>query len=242
MASKTVLITGSSRGIGRETALAFARAGYNVIVNARRDIQGLDAICNEIRDKGMDCMKVQCDISDPSSVKRMISTINMRFNHIDVLVNNAGVESFGLLSDCSDEEWRRVIGTNLSGTVYCCRAVIPDMVLRRCGSIINISSVWGSVGAACEAAYSASKGGVNALTKALAKELAPSGIAVNAVALGLIDTEMNARLTDEEKSALLQSIPAGRMASAKEAAEFIYSVATSSAYLTGQVISFDGGW
>ena len=161
---------------------------------------------------------------------------------VDVLVNNAGISYVGLLQDMTDEEWVRLMTTNLSSVHYMSRAVIPGMIAAHSGHIINISSVWGCVGASCEVAYSASKGGVNAYTRALAKELAPSGISVNAIACGCIDTDMNGHLSQEDRLQLCEEIPAGRFAEPKEVAELVYSMSEQSAYLTGQIVNFDGGW
>ena len=161
---------------------------------------------------------------------------------IDCLVNNAGISHIGLLSDMSAEEWNGIIQTNLTSVFNCCKQIIPDMVARHSGSIINISSVWGNCGASCEVAYSASKGGMNALTKALAKELAPSGITVNAIACGAIDTEMNHFLSEEERNQLIDEIPACRMGSPKEVGRLALQLAGRHAYLTGQIITLDGGW
>ena len=160
---------------------------------------------------------------------------------LDVLVNNAGISHFGLLSDMSDEEWQTVMDTNLSSAFYCCREAIPYMISKKQGRIINISSMWGVAGASCEAAYSASKAGLNGLTQSLAKELAPSNIQVNAIACGVIDTEMNARLNEEEQNALKEEIPAGRFGTPEEVAKLALLLAEAPAYLTGQIIRMDGG-
>ena len=159
-----------------------------------------------------------------------------------MLVNNAGISYIGLLTDMSDEEWRHVIDTNLTSVFYCCRAAIPPMVTRKSGRIINISSMWGTAGASCEAAYSASKSGVHGLTRALAKELAPSHISVNAVACGVVDTVMNAQLDAGERLQLTEEIPAGRFASPREIAEIIWQTANAPEYMTGQIIGVDGGY
>lgn len=168
--------------------------------------------------------------------------IREQFGHIDVLVNNAGISYVGLLTDMSEEDWNRVISSNLTSVFNCCSLAIPEMVRKKSGKIINISSVWGNVGASCEVAYSASKGGMNAFTKALAKELAPSNIQVNAIACGAIDTEMNSLLTDEELSELKNEIPAGRLGRAEEVADLVYQLSRDNTYLTGQIIGLDGGW
>jgi 3-oxoacyl-[acyl-carrier protein] reductase len=161
----------------------------------------------------------------------------------DILVNNAGVSQYGLLSDLSEDEWDRVIDVNLKGTFLCTQAFIPHMIRQKYGRIINVSSVWGLVGASCEAAYSAAKGGVIAFTKAMAKELAPSGITVNAVAPGVVETRMLSHLNDQERLALQQEIPVGRFAHPEEIASSVYFLALpDSGYITGQVLSPNGGW
>ncbi len=158
------------------------------------------------------------------------------------MINNAGISYVGLITDMSDEDWQKTIDTNLSSVFYMCRAAIPHMLSEFSGKIINVSSVWGESGASMEVAYSASKGGLDAFTKALAKELAPSGISVNAVACGLIDTDMNSRLSDEELAEVVSDIPADRIGKPAEVASVILSLAESTNYLTGQIIKVDGGW
>lgn len=172
----------------------------------------------------------------------MISAIYKEWGELSVLVNNAGVASIGLFQDMSPSEYQQLLQTNLLSVLNCCHLVIPDMIRRHRGKIINVSSIWGISGASCEAVYSASKGGVDSFTKALGKELAPSGIQVNAVACGVIDTEMNSFLSEEEKKALEQEIPAGRFGSALEAAELIYTLASGHNYINGQIITLDGGF
>lgn len=248
MYKKNVLITGSSRGIGRACALAFAKAGYHVFINCRNSLDKLESLEQEILKAGGSCTQLPGDVSDPNAVRSMFDRIASVCGSIsspgglDVLVNNAGISHFGLLSDLSDEEWHTVLDTNLSSAFYCSRAAIPHMVSQKAGRIINISSMWGVAGASCEAAYSASKAGLNGLTQALAKELAPSNIQVNAIACGVIDTEMNARLDEDERIALREEIPAGRFGTAAEVAELVLSLAEAPGYLTGQILRMDGGF
>ena len=242
MKKNSVLITGASRGIGRACALAFAGAGYHVFINCRKSIQDLERVKYEITASGGSCDALPGDVGNPDEVRRIFHRISDVSGGLDVLVNNAGIAWFGLLTDMTDSEWERLIGTNLSSVFYCCRAAVPWMVSRKSGRIINISSMWGTSGASCEAAYSASKSGVHGLTKALAKELAPSNIQVNAIACGVIDTEMNARLTPEERSALADEVPAGRFGTPKEAARLTLILAEAPSYLTGQIIGLDGGF
>ena len=242
MKRKTVLITGSSRGIGRACALAFAKAGYHVFINAGHSADLLESLAEEIRTLGGTCTSLPGDAGSPDDVRSIFQAIERETGGLDVLVNNAGVSWFGLLTDMTDEDWQNVIRTNLSSAFYCCRAAVPYMVSQKRGRIINISSMWGVSGASCEAAYSASKAGLNGLTKALAKELAPSNIQVNAIACGVIDTGMNARLDEAERRALMDEVPAGRFAAPEETAEMVVMLAQAPDYLTGQIIGFDGGF
>ena len=241
MNKKTVLITGASRGIGKQTALLFSREQYHVFLNCSSSRQSLEEVGEEIARYGGSSSLYIGDVGCPDFVREMFSRIYDETSALDVLVNNAGISHVGLLSDMSDAEWDRVIRTNLSSVFYCCRSAIPNMVSRKKGKIINISSIWGVSGASCEAAYSASKAGVNGLTQALARELAPSNIQVNALAFGVIDTEMNARLSPEEHEELRNSIPTGRYGTPAEAAEMILDIMKAPSYLTGQIINFDGG-
>lgn len=195
-----------------------------------------------------DCVLVPGDIAEPQTAERLVEAaqkLAARFHletPVSVLVNNAGISRIGLFQDCSSADWAALIGTNLGGVFQTTKAILPLMIHAKAGHIINISSVWGVVGASCEAVYSASKGGVNALTQALAKEVAPSGIAVNAIACGAIDTKMNAQLSPEERAALLEEIPAGRMGTPEEVASVCLMLAEATPYLTGQIIRLDGGW
>lgn len=238
---KYVLITGASQGIGRACALAFSGAGFHVFINSRRK-DALSVLGEEILRTGGSCTIVPGDVGDPARTAEIFHTIRTHCSALDVLVNNAGISHFGLLSDLSDKEWNNILSTNLSSAFYCCRAAIPAMVSRKSGRIINISSMWGVSGASCEAAYSASKAGLNGLTKALAKELAPSNIQVNALACGVIDTQMNARLSPEERRELSEEIPAGRFGTPEETARLVLMLAEAPAYMTGQIIGIDGGF
>lgn len=240
MSQKYALITGASRGIGRAIAKEYAAGGYHLILTCRRGITELEAYASELADTyGISCKAKQVDASDYNAVCNLFSEIKS----LDVLVNNAGISHMGLLTDMTPEEWDEIIGTNLSSMFYTCKNAIPLFLQQGLGRIINISSVWGRVGASTEVAYSASKGGVNAFTKALAKELAPSAIAVNAIAPGVIDTEMNrAHLSDEDLAALASEIPADRLGSAGEVARLALQLASSPLYMTGQIITIDGGW
>lgn len=249
MSTKTIFISGSSRGIGKACALLFARNGWHVFLNSRKQSGDLLNVFRQIKEEGLgSCEMLPGDVSDPNTVEelfRHISKSCLSLNGtpaLDVLVNNAGISYLGLLTDMTNEDWRHLLDTNLSSVFYCCRCAIPAMVSQKSGKIINISSMWGTSGASCEAAYSATKAGVHGLTRALAKELAPSNIQVNALACGCVDTSMNSSFTEEERKALEEEIPMGRFASPWETAQMIYELAGSPQYLTGQVIGFDGGF
>ena len=243
MDKKTVLITGASRGIGAATARLFAGMGYNLTINCNRSFEDLTALQKELQDEyDVDCLALKADVGNPAEVNYMCEATVRKFGDIDILVNNAAISITGLLTDMTDEQWSRIINTNLSSVFYCCRQVAPRMISRKEGSIINVSSVWGIYGASCEVAYSATKGGVNAFTKALAKELGPSGIRVNAIAFGIIDTAMNKNLSEEERQDLADETAVGRFATPEEAGKVIVDIATEHPYLTGQVLQFDGGW
>lgn len=243
MRHEVALITGSSRGIGSAIAAEFARAGYAIAINCKQSKMELISFAEELKNKyHVPCLPLTGDVSDESFVAEAFTRIEQQLGAVTILVNNAGISHIGLLSDMSLETWERVIKTNLTSVFCCCRRAIPNMVRHKYGKIINISSVWGIAGASCETAYSASKGGVNAFTKALAKELAPSNISVNAIACGVIDTQMNQCFTKQERAALEEEIPAGRFGNVREVASLALSLVDSSSYLTGQIISLDGGW
>jgi 3-oxoacyl-[acyl-carrier protein] reductase len=243
------LVTGASRGIGLAIAQNLARHGYNLYLTCSRTMDALQKAAAQLSTEyNVTVTPVRCDMADPAAVRDLFAGIP----RLDLLVNNAGISYVGLLQEMTDEEWNRIVSVNLSSVFYTSREAIP-MFLKAAGSdnlspdacpgrIINISSVWGNVGASCEAAYSATKGGINSLTKALGKELAPSHIPVNAIACGCVDTVMNDNLSEEEKADLAQEIPAGRFASPEEIAAALWQLASAPAYLTGQIITVDGGW
>lgn len=242
MKNPVALITGASRGIGREIALTFARHGYDCVITCQLRQEALLSVHDEITALGVSCLTFTGDLGCWEDCCRLFDEMMARFDHLDVLVNNAGIAHIGLLQDMTPDEWNRILQTNLSSCFYCSKLAIPQMLKEKSGNILNISSVWGKVGASCEAAYSATKGGINSLTKALAKELAPSGIRVNAIACGVIDTAMNHCFSDEERAALQDEIPMGRFGTPAEVGEFTYAIVSQASYLTGQVITFDGGW
>lgn len=239
---KTAIITGASTGIGAQTAIALAKEHYDLLLcggSSANELAETKKICLTHSTR---CLTLLGDIGSSDTAGKITETAIREFGHIDVLINNAGISHIGLVTDVSDDEWFQILNTNLSSAFFLCRQVLPHMIHEKMGKIINVSSIWGNSGASCEAAYSASKGGLNALTKALAKELAPSGISVNAIACGLIDTKMNDCFSKNEIRKICDEIPIGRMASAEETAAFIALLLKAPAYLTGQVIGFDGGW
>lgn len=238
--NKKVLITGASRGIGKALALEFAKAGYDLYLTCVSSIDILSEYAKNLTEKYHITAKAfQADAGNYENIAKMFKEIPA----LDILINNAGIAYFGLLTDMTPEEWDHVIHTNLSSAFYTCKLAVPYMVAKKSGCIINISSVWGNVGASMEVAYSASKGGLNSFTKALAKELAPSGITVNAIACGVIDTDMNRNnLSEEDLETLSAEIPADRLGKPEEVAQLALQLAESPTYMTGQIITIDGGW
>ena len=236
--SKTILITGASSGIGQAAALALSSPNNRLILVSMKNKEGLENTAKKAKEKGADVLTFSADVSDYEACKSLLAQANEQFGPIDLLINDAGISHIGLFQD----EWQRVMNVNIGSVMNLCHLVIPSMVHRHHGRIINISSVWGNVGASCEAVYSASKGAINSFTKALAKELAPSNIQVNAIAFGAIETPMNAWLSKEEAEALADEIPAGREGTKEEAAQMICMVADAPDYLTGQILTMDGGW
>lgn len=239
---KVYIVTGASGDIGGAIARKLAKEGCNLILCANQNAGALDALTADCASAGSCCQCFCGDLSQVAQAQAMTSLALSCFGKIDGLVNTAGTASLGLFTDLSESGWNGVLASNLTTVYQTCRSVIPFMVSQKKGAVLNISSVWGVRGASCEVAYSAAKGGVNLLTKALAKELAPSNIAVNALALGMVNTKMNAMLSEEELAAVTEEIPAGRSATPEEVAEMVWLLLQAPSYLTGQVIGFDGGW
>ena len=238
---KVAIITGASYGMGQTMAELFAEEGAAVVLTARGKDK-LDAVVEGIRQNGGKAVGVIADVCSTEDTKRVFKTALKEFGDVDILINNAGISYIGLLTDMSIDDWNRIVSTNLTSVFSTSRLAIPHMVHEKKGKIINISSVWGIAGASCEVAYSACKGGINSFTKALAKELAPSNIQVNAIACGVIDTQMNACFSEEERAELADEIPAGRFGTPEETAHLAVQLATGNEYLTGQIITLDGGW
>ncbi len=241
--SKTAIITGASKGIGAATAILFAQKGYNVVINYNNSYESASLLCRSLASNSFSVMTQKANVANRLEAELLIKETLYKFGSIDVLVNNAGVAFEGLITQTDEVDFDRIIDINLKGTFNCCKAASQVMVNQKSGKIINIASMWGEVGAACEVAYSASKAGVIGLTKALAKELAPSGITVNAVSPGIIETNMNSNLSIEDLTAFVESVPLGRMGSADEIAQAILYLASDSAdYITGQVLGINGGY
>lgn len=236
---KYALITGASRGIGKAVADMLAADGYHLYLTCIHSKEALFAYAEELSERyGVSCTPFVGDMGNENTVDHLFSFIP----DLDVLINNAGISYVGLLSEMSAADWKKIMATNVDSVFYTSRRAIPLMLRKQCGRIINISSVWGNVGASMEAAYSASKGAVNSFTKALAKELAPSHIQVNAIACGVMDTDMNRCFSAEDMEALRQEIPCDRIGDPAEAAGMVRSLLSAPEYLTGQIITLDGGW
>lgn len=241
--SKTVIITGASKGIGASCAILFAENGYNVVINYNNSFKSAELLASSLSSRGLNVTTFKADVSNPLECDLMVKETVHMYGSVDVLVNNAGVSFSGIITDLSDYDKEKMFDINLGGCYNMCRAVNNQMVSQKSGKIINISSIWGETGASCEVAYSASKAGVIGLTKALAKELAPSNIKVNAVSPGIIDTSMNGHLTEEEKNEFIKEVPLGRMGSPEDVAEAVYFLASEkSDYITGQVLGVNGGY
>ena len=239
---KTVLITGSSRGIGKAIALHFAKEGCKIAINSRKSSVELEQTKEELLSYNVPVFSMLGDVGNYEFCKDFISETKKILGSVDILINNAGISHIGLFSEMTPDEWNEVISSNLTSVYNLSSLVIPDMIHKKAGKILNISSVWGNVGASMEVAYSASKGGMNSLTKALAKELAPSGIQVNAISCGAIATEMNSFLGEEEMNCLIDEIPSSRLGNPAEVAKLAFDICNENDYLTGQIISLDGGW
>lgn len=240
---QVVLVTGSSRGIGKAIALKFASLGAIVVINGSQDQLGLKDTYEQILSLGGKVYMYLSDISSYESTKKLFEKINLEIGSpVDVLINNAGICHIGLFADTSPDIWNNLIHTNLTSVYNCCHLAVPSMVQNHSGCIINISSIWGNIGASCEVAYSTSKGAINSFSKALGKELGPCNIRVNAIACGFIDTKMNDCFTQEEKEALIEEIPLCRAGRPEEVADLcVYLASSQSSYLTSQVITLDGG-
>ncbi len=235
---RTILITGGSRGIGAACVRAFAAKGDAVAFLYRRDEESAKRVAAEA-----DALAVQADVTDRESVERALATVRTRLGEVDVLVNCAGIGQIKLFTDLTDSDWRTMLATHLDGAFYLCRATAPAMIRKGFGRIINVGSMWGKVGASCEVHYSAAKAALRGLTMALAKELGPSGITVNCVEPGVIETDMNAALDKESRAALCEATPLCRIGRPEEVAAAIAFLASEeAAFITGQCLGVDGGF
>ncbi len=241
---RTALITGGSRGIGAACVRAFAAAGWKVAINYCHSCGAAEALAGELAAAGAAVLAVGADVSDCGAVEEMFAQIERDLGPVSALVNNAAIAPRqGLFTDLDSESWRRLCGVDLDGAVHCCRRALPGMIRAGGGSIVNLSSVWGVQGASCEVAYSALKAGIIGLTKALAKEVGPSGVRVNCVAPGVIDTEMNAHLTPADRRELAEATPLGRLGQPEEVAQAVLFLAGEGAsFITGQVLEVGGGF
>ncbi len=238
MNAKTVLISGGSRGIGRACVEYFAKKGYKVAFLYEKNIEAAEKTAAEF-----DALAVKCDVADSSDVNRAVVEINEKLGGIDILVNNAAVSSIKPFDIVSDDEWARMMNVNLSGAFYLARAVVPHMISKKWGRIVNIGSMWGKVGASCEVPYSTTKAGIRGFTLSLAKELAPSGVTVNCVEPGVIATEMNKSLDEDTLRELAQETPVGRLGEPSEVAEAVGFLSSNEAsFITGQILGVDGGY
>ena len=240
---KIALVTGASRGIGRGIALQLARDGWDVCVNYIQQQEAAEAVAAQILSIGQNAMAYQADVADGKAVDAMVRTVEAQLGPVSLAVNNAGISGQGLFQDTSDEVWDRHIAVNLGGARNVIRAVLPHMLSEKSGCIVNISSIWGLRGASCEVAYACSKAAIIGLTRSLAMELAPSGIRVNCVAPGCIDTDMVKVLGDETRSMLIEETPLGRLGTPEDIAHAVAFFASDKAsFLTGQVLTADGGF
>ncbi len=243
LSGKVALITGASRGIGRAIAIEFARQGASVIINYLSNDECAKKTLEEVEKANGYGIIIKGDISSFKGCKIIVGKILKIMGKIDILVNNAGISQIGLFMDSTEEEIQKIVSTNLLGSMYLTKHVLNHMISRKNGNIINISSMWGEVGASCEVLYSTTKGGLNLFTKSLAKEVAPSNIRVNCIAPGVIDTKMNSFLREEEKKSLEEEIPLGRFGKPQEIGKLaVFLCSDDSSYITGQIIRADGGF
>lgn len=241
--NKTILITGASRGIGRAIALCLAESGYQLLLNYYRSVAEAKELEQNLLSRGYRVLAYQADVTSKSQVQAMVGVAMQAFGKIDGLVNNAGIAQSKLFTDIEEAEWDQMMAVHLKGAYLCAKEVIPGMVARKQGKIINISSIWGMAGASCEVHYSAAKAGLIGMTKALAKELGPSGIQVNCVAPGIIETEMLADFTAADKQAMTEQTPLARLGTPQEIGALVaFLLAKEADFITGQVISPNGGF
>lgn len=239
--SKTVIITGGAGGIGAATAELFAKNGYNTVIGYNTSKAEADALCHRLREQDCNVSVFKADVSNPKEAQNLIDFALKTYGGLDVLVNNAGIAQQKLFTDITNEDWDKMIATDLSSVFYCCRAAVPHFVNKKMGSIVNVSSMWGVTGASCEVHYSAAKAGVIGLTKALAKELGPSNIRVNCIAPGAVDTKMNKNIDKTVMDDIAEETPLCRIGTPAEIAESIYFLGNDGGFITGQILGVNGG-
>lgn len=235
------IVTGASRGIGREIAKTLTRAGIQVVANYNKSEQKAKELKEELKNENMDIDIFKADVSKREEAKALVNYTLNKYGRIDILINNAGISEYKIFTDETDEDWNNVINTNLYSAFVMAQEVIPNMIHNKSGCIINISSIWGMVGASLEVLYSISKAGMDGLTKGLAKELGPSNIRVNSIAPGAIDTDMNADLSTEELKQLEKDTPLGKIGKPEDIAKCVKWLIEDT-FTTGQIISINGGW
>ena len=241
--NRTVIVTGASGGIGSAIASVFALNGCNTVINYNKSESAALSLCSSLGERGACVKAFRADVSDSRQADALIDFAVSQFGSADILVNNAGIAQQKLFTNITDEDFDRMFNINVKGVFNCCRAVLPDMIHRKHGRIINISSMWGICGASCEVHYSASKAAVIGLTKALAKEVGPSGITVNCIAPGLIDTPMNGNLSEETINSLCEETPVSRIGTPEDVAQAVFYLAGEGAsFITGQILGVDGGF
>lgn len=239
--NKVVVVTGGSRGIGAQIVKTLANENYKVILNYNNSKEQAEKIQQELLELGKEIEIIKADVSKKEEAEKLIQFAINKFNKIDILINNAGISQEGLFTDVTEEEWQKIINTNLNSVFYCNQQALKYMIQEQQGCIINISSIWGETGASCEVAYSTTKAAINGMTKALAKEVGPSNIRVNAIAPGIIDTDMNKNLTIEERKQIKEQIPLNKIGKAIDIAKCVKWLIEDE-YTTGQIISINGGW
>ena len=239
--NKIVIVTGASRGIGREIAKELAIKGYTVVANYNKSENQIKELQKELSEKNVNIDIFKADISKRSETKELVKYVLEKYNKIDILINNAGISQIKEFTQITDDDWNNMINTNLNSVFYMTQEVVENMIHNKNGCIINMSSIWGQVGASCESHYSVSKAGIDALTKSLAKELGPSNIRVNSIAPGIIDTDMNKEFNKEEIKAIEEEIPLQRIGKVKDIAKCVEWIIEDE-YMTGQIISINGGW
>lgn len=239
--NKVVVVTGGSRGIGAQIVKTLANENYKVILNYNNSKEQAEKIQQELLEQGNEIEIIKADVSKREETEKLIQFAINKFNKIDVLINNAGISQEGLFTDVTEEEWQKIINTNLNSVFYCNQQALKYMIPEQQGCIINISSIWGETGASCEVAYSTTKAAINGMTKALAKEVGQSNIRVNAIAPGIIDTDMNRNLTNEELEQIKEQIPLNKIGKALDIAKCVKWLIEDE-YTTGQIISINGGW